>query len=30
MSLYMELPGFRMGAGLVRTVFRGYRGMRRA
>jgi MFS family permease len=28
MSLYMELPGFRMGAGLVRTAYRGYRGIR--
>ncbi|HKP95570.1 MAG TPA: MFS transporter [Fibrobacteria bacterium] len=25
-DIYMELPGFRMGAGLVRTVFRGFRG----
>jgi hypothetical protein len=26
MSLYMELPGFRIGAGLIRIVFRGIRG----
>ncbi len=26
MSLYMELPGFRIGAGLIRIVFRGMRG----
>lgn len=26
MSLYMELPGFRIGAGLIRVVFRGIRG----
>jgi MFS family permease len=24
-EIYLELPGFRMGAGLVRTVFRGFR-----
>ena len=26
MDIYMELPGFRMGAGLIRNVFRGFRG----
>ncbi|MEO7427046.1 MAG: MFS transporter [Fibrobacteria bacterium] len=25
-DLYLELPGFRMGAGLIRSVFRGFRG----
>lgn|GEM_PF-638980 len=25
-DVYMELPGFRMGAGMMRTVFRGFRG----
>lgn len=27
LSIYMELPGFRMGAGLIRTVFRGFRSV---
>ena len=26
MSSYMELPGFRIGAGIIRNVFRGIRG----